>query len=122
MLLRELPPLHTMFPVQRIIVWVLHGLVAFVYTQHYYPDMPLAWLHAFLLPLAALPWVLMVVYSHTLWRGYQGEAPRMSWPEMPVLAATLRDAFASREEDNLDAAEAFSAPSQTKEGVTEAPE
>jgi hypothetical protein len=90
--------LSELFPVPLLLAWLFHGLAALVYAQHYFPNMALPAVHAFALPLLMLPWLLLCLYAKTVWRGYQGEAPRMQWPEMP--RATL------------------SPPSQANEGAT----
>jgi len=114
-LLWQMPPLHRLFPPQQIVVWALHGLVALVYTQHYFPGMPLQAVHAFLLPFAAPLWLLMIVYAKTFWRGYQGDAPQMAWPEMPDLGEPLLTPFFAKPG-------APAVPNQMNDVVTDASE
>lgn len=74
-------PISSLFPVPLLLIWIVQGLAALLCAQHYYPYMALPVLHAFALPLIMLPWLLLAVYAKTFWRGYQGEAPVMEWPE-----------------------------------------
>jgi len=90
--------LSELFPVPLLLAWLLHGLVALLYAQHYFHNMAVPVVHAFALPLIMMPWLILCFYAKTVWRGYQGDPPRMQWPEMP--SATLLP------------------PSQAKEGAT----
>lgn len=86
-LLHELPPLHQVFTTQQFIVWGVHFCVAALYAQHYFPNMPGMLVHVLVMPMIAVPWLLMLIYAKTFWRGYQGDAPHMHWPKAPELAS-----------------------------------
>ena len=88
--------LTELFPVPLLLAWLLNGLVALMYAQHYFPTMALPLVHAFGLPLIMVPWLVLCLYAKTVWRGYQGEAPRMQWPDMPTMP-TLSVPSASKE-------------------------
>jgi hypothetical protein len=107
--------LTELFPVPLLLAWLVNGLIALMLAQHYFPNMPWPLLHAFALPLVMVPWLILCFYAKTLWRGYQGEAPRydlagaiseasLAWGLTPqndaMPPAPTDDADASNDEDS----------------------
>ncbi len=80
-------PLRELFPPALIAFWLIQALCVLMLAHQYFPNAPHSLVHALTLPFFVGPWILLLLYAKTLWRGYQGEMPTMHWPEMPTLLA-----------------------------------
>jgi len=71
-----------LFPVPLVIFWIMQALAALIYAHQYYPGMQHSVIHALVLPMLVIPWFIFCVWAKLLWRGYQGRAPEMHWPNL----------------------------------------